>query len=298
MKIFWDNDVAGIVYDYAWLIFFVGILIMIILGAKYFRNKKVLKKDLEFDEAEKNKQIKTLNKKYIVLLIAVVVISGICFAGIRIIMLRNFSCGIMPDYSRPAAVWTNPDGSVTAIGFDKPIIYLYPEQETEVTVKLKYPEKLTCTYPKYENSWNVIAKSNGDLMDLNTGRNLYALYWEGINTTKANEDEGFIIKGKDTITFLEEKLAILGLTEREANEFIMYWLPQMESNEYNFIRFATIEEINENMPLEISPKPDNLIRVMMEWKPLAEIKEIQEQKLITPIRDGFTVVEWGGSKIK
>lgn len=58
-----------------------------------------------------------------------------------------------------------------------------------------------------------------------------------------------------------------------------------------------MEEVNENMPLEIFPKPDNLIRVMMEWKPFAEFKEIQEQKLITPTRDGLTVVEWGGSRI-
>jgi len=207
--------------------------------------------------------------------------SGICFAGIRITMRNVFSRTVT--HYPPMAF--------------KPIIYLYPKQETEVTIKLKIPEKLTCTYPKYKNSWNVLAKPNGDLIDLNTGRNLYALYWEGINTTKQNEEEGFIVKGEDTIAFLEEKLAILGLTEREANEFIMYWLPQMEPNEYNFIRFETIKEINENMPLEISPKPDNLIRVMMEWKPLTEIKEIQEQKLITPTRDGFTVVEWGGSRI-
>ncbi|MGN1329948.1 MAG: hypothetical protein ACI4VN_01245, partial [Clostridia bacterium] len=33
---------------------------------------------------------------------------------------------------------------------DKPIIYLYPEEETQVTIKLGKPESLTCTYPKYE----------------------------------------------------------------------------------------------------------------------------------------------------
>jgi len=211
-------------------------------------------------------------------------------------MLRNFSCGVLPSPGSVGYI-TNPDGSRTFIAADKPIMYLYPEQETEVTVKLKKPEKLTCTYPKYKEAWNVMAKPNGDLVDLNTGRNLYALYWEGINTTKVNEDEGFIVKGKDTTGFLEEKLATLGLTEREANEFIMYWLPQMEPNEYNFIRFETIEEINENMPLDIYPKPDSIIRVMMEWKPLTEKKEIKEQELITPVREGFTVVEWGGSRI-
>ena len=49
----------------------------------------------------------------------------------------------------------------------------------------------------------------------------------------------------DVIKFLEEKLGILGLTEREAEEFIVYWLPLMEKNKYNYIRFETLEEINE-----------------------------------------------------
>lgn len=297
MEIFWDNDIAEIVYDYAWLIFFIGIIIIAFLGIKYLKNKKVIKLDFTFETEEKNKKMEKLTKQYILSCIIVIIISGVCFAGIRIIMLRNFSCDILPDYSRLIKEWINPDGSTGAIYADKPIIYLYPEKETEVTVKLSYPEKLTCSYPEYGNFWNVIAKPNGDLIDLATGRNLYALYWEGINSIEVNEGEGFVVKGEDTIDFLEEKLDILGLSERETNEFIVYWLPQMEPNEYNFIRFETLKEINENMPLEISPKPDSVIRVMMCWKPLLEEKEVEEQKLATPSREGFTVVEWGGSRI-
>lgn len=180
----------------------------------------------------------------------------------------------------------------------KPIIYLYPKVETEVTVKVGNPQNLTHTYPKYKNEWQVLAKPNGDLKDIKTGRNLYALYWEGINTVKPNMTEGFIVKGEDTIKFLEEKLAILGLNEREAEEFIVYWLPKLESNKYNFIRFQTEEEINNNMPLEITPKPDTVIRIVMEFKKLENPIQIQEQKLITPQRTGFTVVEWGGTEIK
>ncbi len=110
-------------------------------------------------------------------------------------------------------------------------------------------------------------------------------------------NEGFVVKGQDTISFLEEKLEILGLNEREANEFIIYWLPQMENNKYNYIRFESIEKINEYMPLEIEPKPDSLIRVLMLFKPLEKEIQVNEQELITPQRTGYTVVEWGGSKI-
>ena len=176
----------------------------------------------------------------------------------------------------------------------KPIIYLYPTTETKVNVKLWTPENLLHTYPKYntEKWWNVIAQPNGDLEDTDTWRKLYALYWEWKSDIETNFDEWFVVEWKDTIPFLEEKLSILWLNEREAEEFIVYWLPQMENNKYNVIRFETIEEQNKNMSLDITPSPDTVIRVMMDWKAIDEPIEILEQELTTPERKGFTVVEW------
>lgn len=180
----------------------------------------------------------------------------------------------------------------------KPILYLYPEEESTIEVKFRQPEKLTCTYPKYEQSWQVTAKPDGSLMDNKTGRSLYALYWEGKGKIATNGKEGFVVKGSETIPFLEEKLKILGLNEREANEFIIYWLPELEKNNYNYIRFAELEEINQEMPIEISPKPDTLIRVLMQYKGLDKPIEVKEQKLKSPERKGYVAVEWGGTEIK
>ena len=182
----------------------------------------------------------------------------------------------------------------------KPIIYLYPEKITNVTVALGYPENATHTYPKYQGPWQVQAEPNGDLTDLKNGRHYYALYWEGKNTVSASDiTEGFVVAGKDTISFLEKKLDQLGLTEREAEEFIVYWLPKLESAPYNLIRFQTLAEQNKNMPLKITPAPQTLIRVMMEYRSLDKKIEITEQKLpIKPERTGFTVVEWGGTNLE
>ncbi|MBR6504602.1 MAG: hypothetical protein IKT41_02640 [Clostridia bacterium] len=182
---------------------------------------------------------------------------------------------------------------------DKPIIYLYPTEETAVSVKLGNPEKITCSYPKYVDGWNVIAKPDGTLTYTETGRELYSLYWQGKDANdKMNSKEGFVVKGEDTIRFLEEKLEILGLNQKEAEEFIIYWLPKMESNKYNYIRFASMEEIEEYMPLEINPKPDTIIRILMEFKGLDKYIEIPEQKLETTTREGFVAVEWGGTELK
>ena len=188
--------------------------------------------------------------------------------------------------------------TVDSLIMHKPIIYIYPQEETEVSVKVGYPENLTCTYPKYENGWDVIASPDGNLKDVKTGRNLYALYWEGIRTKEENIEDGFVVKGENVASFLEEKLEILGLNEREAEEFIVYWLPILEKNEYNFIRFYEKEEIDEMMPLEINPEPETLIRVLMGWKKLDKNIDIKEQKLEKVQRTGYTVVEWGGTEIK
>ncbi len=180
----------------------------------------------------------------------------------------------------------------------KPIIYLYPEQTQEISVKLVNNEIVTTSYPKYDKEWKVIANPDGSLKDIDSNRNLYALYWEGNINSNVNDKEGFIVKREDSIQFLEEKLAILGLNEREAEEFIVYWLPILEKSRYNLIRFETTEEINNNMPLEINPKPDTLIRVMMEFMPLDEKINVKEQKLEKVERKGYTAVEWGGSNLK
>ena len=179
----------------------------------------------------------------------------------------------------------------------KPIIYIYPEETTEISVKLEYPEKLTCSYPTYIDGWNVIANPDGTLIDTDTQRTLYSLYWEGNGFINQRDNEGFVVEGKDTIKFLEEKLEILGLNEKEAEEFIIYWLPKMQNNKYNYIRFATTEEINEYMPLNFSKEPDNLIRVYMQFKGLNRPIEVTPQKLQTPSRTGFVIVEWGGTEI-
>lgn len=179
----------------------------------------------------------------------------------------------------------------------KPIIYLYPESETSVTVKVDNPNYLTVSYPKYNNGWKVLAKPNGDLYDEN-GRYYYGLYWEGSNHKASVKEDGFVVSGEDSLEFLQEKLAVLGLNEREADEFIIYWLPKLEKNKYNYIRFETKEEIDSYMSLDINPNPDTVIRVFMDYKPLDEKIDVIPQELTTLERVGFTVVEWGGSIIK
>ena len=96
---------------------------------------------------------------------------------------------------------------------------------------------------------------------------------------------------------MEDALEQLGLSRREANEFIVYWLPIMEQNEYNLISFDTAA-YTAAAPLTVSPAPDTTIRVFMTFKASEKYVDLPEQILSSPERRGFTVVEWGGSEIK
>ena len=178
----------------------------------------------------------------------------------------------------------------------KPVIYLYPTSEQAVSVKLNYDGKLTCTYPEYQDGWEVTAKPDGTLINKADNKEYSYLYWEGISDTEYDMSKGFVVKGSDTKKFLQEKLAYMGLTPKEYNEFIVYWLPILQENKYNLISFAG-EDYENTAQLEISPKPDSILRVMMLYKPLNKSMEIEKQELKPFVRKGFTVIEWGGTKI-
>lgn len=95
---------------------------------------------------------------------------------------------------------------------------------------------------------------------------------------------------------MEDALARLGLNRREANEFIVYWLPRMEPNPYNLISFQE-DAYTDHAVLTITPEPDSLLRVFMAWRPLEAPVEIPAQDLPAFTRTGFTVVEWGGAEL-
>ena len=180
---------------------------------------------------------------------------------------------------------------------EKPVIYLYPEAEQEIEVELDYAGELTCTYPEYQDGWHVVAQPDGTLVDNVTGKEYSYLFWEGKSDVEYDLSKGYVIPGEDTAEFLEMKLNELGLNRKEANEFIVYWLPRMQENTYNLITFQ--DEVYKNVAkLEITPNPDSVLRVFMVYMPLEEKNEIEEPVLESFDRNGFTVVEWGGTEIR
>lgn len=189
------------------------------------------------------------------------------------------------------------DKVTSLILYDKPIIYLYPEEPVKLSVKLTLDGELTCTYPEHgESGWQSFTAYPDGTLVFPDGKEYYALYWEGIQNAEWDFSEGWCVRGEDTAAFLEWALAEQGLTPREANEFIIYWLPLMQDNPYNVISFQT-DAYTSAAVLEISPEPDSLLRVFMTYYSADTEVDIEPQVFEDFTRQGFTVVEWGGSKV-
>ena len=208
----------------------------------------------------------------------------------------------------------------------KPAIYLYPEETTEVKVLIDPRVKLTIDIPKYsaERGWNVIAKPDGTLHDLQPElsdsnelkkyidqigleyayvaslRGIYPyLYWEGIAAEDYDYNgEGWLVTAMGIDTFLQSKLQDMGLNEVESNDFLSYWTVKIAQQQkpYYKLSFMFTEAFNTAHPMIISPKPDSIFRVMLRVEPLDKLphEQPQKQKIERIERKGFFVLEWGG----
>jgi len=188
---------------------------------------------------------------------------------------------------------SDPNRNVTY----KPVIYLYPEEKIEISVKIDIHGSEKFLYPSYEESWEFTASPNGDLV---FGEDTYNyLFWEAKSSNSISlqdQTTGFFVKKNEVVAFLEEKLTLANLTSKEKADFITFWAPILTQNELNFVHFIFNETCDQYAELEINPKPENTYRIYLIWAQIDEEFEIDNQIIKSFDRAGFHVVEWGGQE--
>ena len=98
----------------------------------------------------------------------------------------------------------------------------------------------------------------------------------------------------------EKKLEYIGLSDKEACDFITYWLPKMNEYDYCLVSFQ-MDNYEEQVKIDFSIKPDNELRLFAAFKGLENPISIEPQDLSYYKdfnREGFVVVEWGGTFVK
>lgn len=205
---------------------------------------------------------------------------------------------------KPIIFWVDPFNRlikmqnrrfITPAECGKPVIYLYPETAANVSVQVEPKGGMTYSDPFYNGGWQVKAQPDGKLTELKSGKQYPYLFWEGTGDVYQQPDKGFVIKKEDISIELPKKLAQLGLNQQETKDFMEFWLPRMQAKPYYFVTFLGTQQMNQLAPLTISPRPDTVVRILMDFTPLDEPKEVAQLNLgRTPQRKGFTVIEWGG----
>ena len=224
---------------------------------------------------------------------------------------RDENAGIQPPKhsyeqfvaARPIFLWRDPFGRLMRftnndflpVYMAEPIIYLYPTAAQRVHVEAKPLYSIKASLPHYRGGWDVVALPSGELTGV-TDRQTYSyLFWEGLSSISPMRQEGFVIPQAEVADFFAWMLPRLGLNERESKDFRDAWLPRFHDAPYYFITFLPQRTIDRLAPLVVTPKPDAVIRVLMDFRPLWTRERVTAPDLPPPHeRRGFTVVEWGG----
>ena len=206
--------------------------------------------------------------------------------------------------THPMFFWKHPFGDaiafmrsdvVPAAEKAKPVIYLYPEKEEKINVKVAPVGGFTVTDPEYGDGWVVSATPEGVITNSVDEKQYPYLFWEGgKDGVVVTPKEGFVVAKADVPEVLENTLSQFGLNEQERADFKEFWVPKLSRAPYYFLTFISRSEIDRVAPMTISPKPDTVIRVLMDYKPLTEAVDVEPLTITPTLRTGFTVVEWGG----
>lgn len=206
---------------------------------------------------------------------------------------------------KPLFYWKDPFGRliefknasfVQPAECGKPVIYLYPQKAQRVSVRVEPKGGMTYSDPIYDTGtgWNVFTTTDSQITDLRDGKKFPYLFWEGRGGMYEEPKRGFVVARSDVHEFLIEKLAVLGLNAKESADFMEFWEPRMQSAPYYFVGFHGTAAMNSLAPLTITPKPDTVVRILMDFQPLQKPIKVEEPRIRTPERKGFTVIEWGG----
>ncbi len=198
-------------------------------------------------------------------------------------------------YQEKGGEWvlmTNPDFSVQA-ECGKPVIYLYPKKDTQVSIKVG--ANITKSEPLYpQNGWTVLAHPNGQLDYQNS---VYPnLFWEGTGhgIYADHSSEGFVVAQSKLISTIKSQLKQQGLNNQETADFMEFWQEKLPKTPFVRLTWLDTTDMNTLAPLSVNPRPNTVIRVFLEFEGLQKPVSLVPQKLSVPTRTGFTLVEWGG----
>lgn len=172
----------------------------------------------------------------------------------------------------------------------KPALYLYPEKETNVDVRLGPKGRITRTIPAYRGKWSVTVGRDGKI-----GRRYRYLFYEAVLSNRiVQPEEGWCVRQTDLRSWMDFRLPRLGLNRQEARDFRAYWLKNLPKSRFWIIRLVRPEVVEDQLALTIQPRPQSMLRLIFCFTPSGTMTKLREPEISRFERRGFTAVEWGG----
>lgn len=180
----------------------------------------------------------------------------------------------------------------TQVNVYKPNIYLYADDEMDVTVDFTQEELLTVTIPQYINEWNATVHGDGSLTCEGTEYD-FLFYESKAFRELVTKESGWLVKADEREEVLLDILNQYDFNEKETSDFMEFWMEKLTPG-IDYMMYPQVTEyVDAQMPVEITPMPDSITRLWFGFeKYRGQDVEIPTVEPIT--RNGFTVVEWGG----
>ncbi len=171
---------------------------------------------------------------------------------------------------------------------DAPNVYLYPEDPTLVSVKLRAgrARDISASDPPYSDGWDVMAHPDG-LLDTAWGERDYLFYELG-RYNDFQREEGWCVDGRLAVDDMAAVLEEMGFLPNEVDDFVEFW-----DLAWTVRRPVTVYPQIDNLPaLRIAPAPDHLARV---WFVVEKgcAPDLVEPLFPVTERVGYHAAEWG-----
>jgi hypothetical protein len=183
------------------------------------------------------------------------------------------------------------DGCDSCIIALKPNIYIYPNEQSDLSVKLSFPKGgwVVASEPEYGTGWNFNVDTAGLI------NNTYSfLFYESTQPDVWQINFGWILQTDSLELFFRQNMAEYGFKGSEIDDFIEYWIPRLDDYLFYLIYPQTKSIIDDVIQLDFSKQPENILRLFYVIKGQNQLQD----KLTVPTiesfkREGYFVTEWG-----
>lgn len=186
-----------------------------------------------------------------------------------------------------------------------PSIHIYPTQTQNVSVSVNPLGGVAYANPIFssqtDTTWNVIASPDGNITTENSIKTDH-LYYEfdrrkvsAALSAKHDTSYGYVILKQDIDQFVASLSQKVGLNTQEEKDLASELKRETATLSAKYLKVSFVEQslLDEVLPINISPKPQQTYRLMLYIESTSSLYSLPAPRLERVWRNGYTVVETG-----